>query len=130
MKLLALVLLSTLFASAQVPFARIVNADKEPGNWLSYSRTLDGQRYSPLTEIDTKNVAHLRVKWAYQFADPHTEVSPIVVDGILYLTGPNSAMAIDGRSGRSLWQWSRPLPADYHHEIFVFINVTDARFQP
>lgn len=113
MRLVALLFLSPLFACAQVPFQRIVNADKEPGNWLTYSRTLDGNRYSPLTEINTENVAKLKVKWAYQSVDPRMEVSPIVVDGILYVTGPNSAAAIDGKSGRSLWQWSRPLPEDY-----------------
>jgi alcohol dehydrogenase (cytochrome c) len=113
MRWLILVLLSASLASAQVPFSRIVDADKEPGNWLTYSRTLDGHRFSTLTEINPQNVANLRVKWAYQFPDPHTEVSPIVIDGILYVTGPNSAAAIDGRSGRSLWQWSRPLPSDY-----------------
>ena len=113
MKGLALLLLSGSLLSAQVPFSRIVSADTEPGNWLTYSRTLDGHRYSPLTEINAGNVANLRVKWAYQFADARTEVSPIVVDGILYVTGPNYAAAIDGRSGRSLWQWSRPVPPDF-----------------
>jgi alcohol dehydrogenase (cytochrome c) len=96
-----------------VPFTRIVNADQEPGNWLTYSRTLDGHRYSPLNEINAENVSKLRVRWAYQFDDPRTEASPIVVDGVLYVTGANSAAAIDGRSGRPLWQWSRPLPQDF-----------------
>ena len=113
MRGLALVLLSATLGSAQVPFERIVDADKEPGNWLTYSRTLDGHRYSPLREINTQNVAKLRVRWAYQFADPQEEVSPIVVDGVLYVTGPNSAAAVDGRSGRALWHWSRPLPHDF-----------------
>ena len=113
MRRLVLVLLWASIASAQVPFTRIVNADQEPGNWLTYSRTLDGHRYSPLSEINAANVSKLRVRWAYQFADPRTEASPIVVDGVLYVTGPNSAVAIDGRSGRSLWQWSRPVPQDF-----------------
>src|ERR1035438_3493212 len=101
MRILILLVLSASFVQAQVPFTRIVDADKEPGNWLTYSRTLDGHRYSPLSQINAQNVSNLRVRWAYQFADPRTEVSPIVVDGILYVTGPNSAAAIDGRSGRS-----------------------------
>jgi alcohol dehydrogenase (cytochrome c) len=113
MRWAALLALAAPLAVAQVPFERIVNADNEPGNWLSYSRTLDGQRYSPLTEVNTQNVAKLRVRWAYQFADPHMEVSPIVIDNILYVTGPNFATAIDGRSGRALWQWNRPLPTDF-----------------
>jgi alcohol dehydrogenase (cytochrome c) len=113
MKALTLILFSVAVASAQVPFQRIVDSESEPGNWLTYSRTLNGQRYSPLKEINTQNVAQLKVKWAFQFADPRTEVSPIAVDGILYLTGPNMATAVDGKSGRSLWQWNRVVPSDF-----------------
>ncbi len=113
MKLLPLLVLTCSSLTAQVPFQRIVNADREPGNWLTYSRTLDGQRFSPLTEINTGNVSRLKVKWAYQFADPQNEVSPIVVNGIVYITGPNSAAALDGQTGRTLWNWKRALPTDF-----------------
>ena len=113
MRLLTLFLLTYSSVWAQVPFARIVSADKEPGNWLTYSRNLAGHRYSPLAEINTQNVARLKVKWAYQFPEPRAEVSPIVVDGIAYITGPNSAAALDGRTGRTFWTWNRALPPDY-----------------
>ena len=122
MKVIALFLLFCSSTFAQVPFERIVNADREPGNWLSYSRDLQGRRFSPLTEINTQNVSGLRVKWAFQFREPRTEVSPIVIDGILFVTGPNYAAAIDGRSGRSLWTWTRPLPADFHSIGFGHTN--------
>ena len=122
MKLLALFLLSCSAAFAQIPFERIVNADKEPGNWLTYSRDLQGHRFSPLAEINTENVSRLKVKWAFQFPDPGNEVSPIVIDGILYITGPNAAAALDGRSGRPLWIWKRPLPPDYHSIGFGHVN--------
>ena len=120
--LLAFFFLSCSASFAQVPFERIANADKEPGNWLTYSRDLRGHRFSPLTEINTQNVFRLKVKWAFQFSDSHNEVSPIVIDGILYLTGPNSAAAVDGRTGRSLWTWSRPIPPDYHSIGFGHTN--------
>jgi len=122
MRLLVLFLFSCCTAFAQVPFERIVNADKEPGNWLTYSRDLQGHRFSPLAELDTQNVSKLKVKWAFQFPDPSNEVSPIVIDGILYLTGPNSAAALDGRSGRVLWNWKRPIPSDYHSIGFGHTN--------
>ena len=122
MKLLAHFLLSCSAAFAQIPFERIVNADKEPGNWLTYSRDLQGQRFSPLTEINTENVSRLKVQWAFQFPDPGNEVSPIAIDGILYITGPNAAAALDGRSGRPLWTWRRPLPPDYHSIGFGHVN--------
>ena len=83
-------------AFAQVSFDRIANADKEPGNWLTYSRNYQGHRFSPLNEINAGNVGRMKVKWAYQFPDPGNEVSPIVVDNIMYMTGPNSATARSG----------------------------------
>jgi len=121
-RLFALFLFAASSVCPQVPFARIVNADKEPGNWLTYSRNFQGHRFSPLAEITSQNVARLKVKWAFQFPDAQNEVSPIVIDGILYLTGPNSAAALDGRTGRSLWTWKRPIPADYHSIGFGHAN--------
>jgi alcohol dehydrogenase (cytochrome c) len=124
-RLLKLVALSTALSSAaaaQVPFERILNSDKEPGNWLTYSRNLQGQRFSPLTEINSSNVGNLKVQWALQFPTPHNEVSPIVVDNIMYLTGPNSAMAVDARTGRILWTWKRAIPSDYHNVGFGRVN--------
>ena len=122
MFLFSLFLLSCSTAFAQVPFERIANADKEPGNWLTYSRNLQGHRFSPLTEINTQNVSRLKVKWAFQAPDPGNEVSPIVVDGILYVSGPNAAGALDGRTGRLLWTWKRPIPSDYHSIGFGHSN--------
>src|SRR5689334_18142525 len=55
---------------AQIPAGRIVNADREPGNWLTYSRTYSGHRYTPLAEITAANVAQLRAAWTYQIEDP------------------------------------------------------------
>ena len=116
------IFLTCLTAFGQVPFERILNADKEPGNWLTYSRDYRGQRFSPLSEITTTNVKDLKVKWVYQFADQGNEVSPIVVDGVMYLTGPNSAAALDVSTGRRLWQWKRPIPADYRNVGFGRVN--------
>jgi hypothetical protein len=79
----------------------------------AYSRNYLGHRYSPLEQITAANVAGLKVKWAYQFPDPRNEVSPIVAGGVMYVSGPNSAAALDTRTGRPLWKWKRPVPADY-----------------
>jgi alcohol dehydrogenase (cytochrome c) len=109
-------------AAAQVSFERIVQADKEPGNWLTYSRNYQGHRFSPLAEINVTNVGNLKVKWAFQFSHPSNEVSPIVVDGVMYVTGPNAAAALDARTGRTLWFWRRPIPSDYHNIGFGRVN--------
>ncbi len=105
-----------------VPYERIVNAAREPGNWLTYSGNYQGHRYSPLAQITAANVGGLRVQWAYQYGTPRTEVSPIVVDGVMYVTGPNRAAALDARTGRELWTWSRPIPQDYHPIGFGQVN--------
>jgi alcohol dehydrogenase (cytochrome c) len=115
-------MLNCAVALSQVPFDRIRRADSEPGNWLSYSRDLGGQRFSPLDEITAANVRSLSVKWAYQMPDAGNETSPIVIDGIMYLTGPNSATALDALTGRRLWTWRRAVPADFHLLQFARAN--------
>jgi len=80
---LAFAVLLCATAFGQVSFDRISNADKEPGNWLTYSRNYQGHRFSPLAEITAENVSRLKVKWAYQFPDPNNGVSPIVCDNIM-----------------------------------------------
>ncbi len=106
-------LLLAILAQTPVPFERIVQADREPGNWLTYSRNYQGHRHSPLDQIHPGNVAQLKVKWAYQFWTPNNQVSPIVVDNVMYISGPNQAAALDTRTGRPYWTWSRPIPPDY-----------------
>ncbi len=114
--------LAALTAFAQVPYERIENAGKEPGNWLTYSGNYSGHRFSPLAQITPSNVAGLRVKWAHQFESGRAETSPIVVDGVMYITAPNAASALDARTGRELWTWRRPLPKDYQSIGFGHVN--------
>ncbi|MBI4910085.1 MAG: PQQ-dependent dehydrogenase, methanol/ethanol family [Acidobacteria bacterium] len=111
MKLLMIIVSAAAFA--QVPYERIVNAAKEPGNWLTYSGNYQGHRYSPLAEITPQNVKNLRVRWAYQYRAGSLQVSPVVVDGVMYISGPNTAAALDARTGRELWNWKRTIPPDY-----------------
>jgi alcohol dehydrogenase (cytochrome c) len=117
-----LVSLTAVTALAQVPFDRIVKAQDEPSNWLTYSGNYSGHRFSPLSQITPANIAGLHVKWAHQFESPRTETSPIVVDGVMYITAPNTAAALDARTGRELWTWRRPLPKDYQSIGFGHVN--------
>src|SRR5713226_5643699 len=115
MKSLLLILLP-IFATAQinVPFERIRDAAKEPGNWLTYSRDYSGQRYSPLDQINTGNVSKLRIAWMHQVNELDTlETSPIVVDGTLFISAPpNMVEAIDAATGRILWTYQKEIPRD------------------
>src|SRR5450631_4613405 len=97
---------------AQVTYQRLLNADREPENWLTYSGRYNGWRYSTLDQINTGDVGHLTMQWAFQVADlGQLETTPIVVDGVLYGTGQNDrAFALDARTGRAIWRYQRNLP--------------------
>lgn len=112
-----LVLVACSFAAStfgQVTSDRLLNAEKEPQNWLMYSGDYAGLRYSTLREINTTNAGKLAPKWAYQtMAGGKFEATPLVVDGILYGTGQDDrAFALDARTGRPIWQYQRALPGD------------------
>lgn len=94
-----------------VTYARIRNAKAEPQNWLTYWGDFAGRHYSPLKQITPANAAQLRSTWAYQFGGPTNETTPIAVDGMMYVTGPlNNAAALDARTGRPIWRYTRRLP--------------------
>ena len=89
---------------ANVDGARIIAADKEPGNWMSTGRTYDEQRYSPLKQISDQNVGQLGLAWSYKLdLDRGVEATPIVVDGVMYTTGAFSIVyAFDAATGKPL----------------------------
>jgi alcohol dehydrogenase (cytochrome c) len=93
---------------AQVSFDRILGADKEPQNWLTYSGTPLSQRYSQLSEITTDNVKDLELQWIYQASSLEKfEATALVVDGVLYtVQAPNDIIALDAATGRIFWTYS------------------------
>lgn len=92
---------------ANVDGKRIVAADEEPGNWMSHGRTYDEQRFSPLENINDGNVDKLSLAWSYKIdIDRGVEATPIVVDGVMYTTGPFSVVyALDARNGKLIWKY-------------------------
>src|SRR5512136_662468 len=78
--------------AAAVDAARLLAADREPGNWLSHGRTYDEQRFSPLAKIDAGNVKGLGLAWSYELdtARRGQESTPLVIDGVMYVTGAGS----------------------------------------
>src|SRR5262249_27149136 len=100
--------------SAQVPYDRIVKAESEPANWLTYAGSYKSQRYTRLDQINTQNVSQLKPAWVYQLRTGGVfETSPRVVDGVMYMTEPPSTVtALDVRTGRPLWTWSPKIPDD------------------
>ena len=85
-------------------------ARPQPGVWPTYHGNVSGNRFSPLTQINTGNVEHLAPKWMFTIpAAPRAlEVTPVVVDGVMYVTSVNEAYALDARSGQEIWRFGRP----------------------
>jgi len=100
--------------SAQVRYERILGAAAEPGSWLTYSGNYAGDRYSALKQIDRTNAGKLKSIWMYQTNDLNQfEASPIVADGVMYISEPPSnAAALDLRTGRPIWLYRRAIPSD------------------
>src|SRR5690242_14009038 len=76
---------------AQVPYERVLHAATEPQSWLTYSGTYNSHRYSTLNQITRTNIGKLKVAWMYQIRAHHkVETSPLVFDGIMYISEPPS----------------------------------------
>ena len=75
-------------------------------NWPMYRGDLAGTGYSQLKQIDTSNVANLKEAWSYQLA-PHgfSEVTPIVIDGVMYMPAGRDVVAVDADSGKQIWSY-------------------------
>ena len=98
---------------AAVDAARLTAADRDEANWLTYGRTYDEQRFSPLKQIATQNVAQLKLAWHYDLpVDARAQEStPLVIDGVMYVTGAWSKLfALDAASGALLWTYDPQVP--------------------
>ena len=105
-----------------VDYERILNAREEPQNWLTYYGAYNGQRYSPLDQIDTENVKRLLPAWVFQagstglIAGASTysfEAAPIVVDGVMFCTGWDGWLwALDAKTGVEIWRYKHAVPFD------------------
>lgn len=95
----------------ELPGAVRFDALRSParGDWPTYNGRLDGNRHSPLEQITANNVPSLAPAWIFPMRAPRSlETTPVVVDGIMYVTAPNEVRALDARAGRELWRYSRP----------------------
>jgi glucose dehydrogenase len=90
-------LLPALFAQSAVPQAA--------ADWPMYNRDLAGTRYSPLTQINTRNVARLKLAWSYKLT-PASEATPIVVNGVMYVPAGNRVVALEPESGKEIWSYT------------------------
>ncbi len=94
-------------AAADVNHARIVQADQEPGNWMSYGRSYSEQRFSPLKAVNDQNANQLGLAWDYDL-DTHRgqEATPLVIDGVMYFTTAwSKVVALNAATGSLLWTY-------------------------
>jgi alcohol dehydrogenase (cytochrome c) len=78
-------------------------------DWPSYNGQTSGSRYSPLAQITARNVARTVPKWIFSL--PNTsrlQVTPVVVNGVMYVTSANECYALDAGVGREIWHYQRP----------------------
>lgn len=107
---------------ADVDYERILNAREEPQNWLTYYGAYNGQRYSPLDQINTENVKRIGPAWVFQagttglIAGASTysfEAAPVVVDGVMFLSGWDGwVWALNAKTGTEIWRYKHAVPFD------------------
>ncbi len=101
-------------AVAAVDSERLLAADSEPGNWMSYGRTYSEQRYSSLKQVNDTSVENLGLAWYFDLdTERGIEATSIVVDGVMYLTSAWSKVyALDAASGALLWSYDPGVKKD------------------
>ena len=104
-------------------------------SWPTYHGDYSGRRHSALTEITPDNVKQLALAWVFQSGRPdQIKASPILVNGVIYVTTPDHLWAIDARSGRQLWHYTHPENKGFHighrgaavYKDLVYLTTPDA----
>ena len=83
-------------------------ASPRRGEWTTYNGNFSSNRHSPLDQIHTRNAGQLQLQWSYSIPYPLLQTTPLVSDGVMFITGPNQVCALDSRTGREIWCYSRP----------------------
>jgi len=94
-----------------LPKEKQISADTFQSDWPLYGRDHSNQRFSPLTQINTQNIHHLKLAWTYKTGKKATfQTNPIVIDEIMYITTPfNDVIALQAESGEEIWRYQHQL---------------------
>ena len=107
-----LVLMSPVSGMSQ-PSKTSSDATSRFHDWSTYSGGYDGHRFSPLQQITPQTIDRLSMRWIFPVPGANRlQVTPIVRAGTMYVSDRNSVFALDARSGRQVWRFSRPLRKD------------------
>ena len=142
MRLRSMIILTAAAVAALLPIvsAQVGNSRKEAADWPMYNRDLNGTRYSPLTQINTRNVARLTRAWTYKIGKDYTsgitggsEMTPIVVNGVMYLANAKKVLALEPETGKEIWNYElkngnptkrcRLLARRWNHSAADFLHV-------
>jgi len=99
--------------------SRLKAVEAEPGAWLTNGRDFKQTYFSPLTEINAANASKLGFAWEYDVdSQDGMQTTPIVVDGVMYATGPKgAAFAVDARTGREIWKFVPDVDPDIARKV-------------
>jgi hypothetical protein len=91
----------------EIDQARVLAADSQPEDWLTSGRDAGKTHFSPLRQVNQATVGRLGFAWAYETGTNRVlEATPIVVDGVMYASGPMGRVwALDARNGREIWRF-------------------------
>src|SRR6202521_5049117 len=100
---------------ASLDESRLIHADQEPGNWMSHGRTYSEQRFSPLKQIDHRNIGQLGLAWSVDLDTRRgQEATPVVVDGVMFFTTAWSKVyAVKAATGEQLWSYDPKVPPEW-----------------
>jgi alcohol dehydrogenase (cytochrome c) len=122
-----------LFAAQGLDPAALLNPPRD--SWPTYHGDYSGRRHSRLTQITPENVRQLTLAWSFQTGQgQQIKASPILVNGVIYITTPDNIWAIDARSARQLWRYTYPANQGFHighrgaavYKNSVFLTTPDA----
>jgi PQQ-dependent dehydrogenase (methanol/ethanol family) len=100
------------------PVTDAMLANPAPADWPMWRRTQNNWGYSPLDQVNRRNVAQLKLAWTRPLTQGDQEGTPLVYGGVLYFPNPNDVtQAFNGATGDFIWEYRRSIPADvgeYH----------------
>src|SRR2546430_10069252 len=101
---------SVSFSTSIQVTAEALAAQPVGANWRAYHGDYAGRRFSSLEQINAKSVGQLRAQWVFHAPNSNSlEVTPVVLDGLMFVTSANDAYALDAQTGRVIWHYSRPV---------------------
>ncbi len=100
--------------AAAATLVPLLSQTTHPDDWPTYNRDLAGTRFSPLAQINTANVGKLALAWSFYTPDiqgqppgggisGEPEITPLVINGVMYLTARDRVVALDPETGREIW---------------------------